>query len=150
MTRVLTLLVFGFLSLAQLSAQVVEKPYFQVFDINDDVKNIKVETADSFTIRKWNGVQLMVDMSIRLEGGSMDLLGVVIFDNRYAYDIDNQGAMLIVRPKIAHRESNRIKYKGSYCTEKITMTIYVPDGFEVHNGNEFIRKEDVIIASDKH
>jgi hypothetical protein len=150
MIRVFTCFVFCFLSIATLSAQIVEKPFFQVFDINDDVKSIKIETADSFKIRKWNGVQLMVDMSIRLDGGSMDLLGVVIFDNRYAYELDNQGGALTVRAKMMHRESAKIKYLGNYCTEKITMTLYVPDGFEVRSPTEFVRKEDVIIASEKH
>jgi hypothetical protein len=150
MIRVSTFLVFCFLSIANLSAQIVEKPFFQVFDINDDVKSIKIETADSFKIRKWNGVQLMVDMSIRLDGGSMDLLGVVIFDNRYAYELDNQGSALTVRAKMMHRELSKIKYLGNYCTEKITMTLYVPDGFEIRSPTEFVRKEDVIIASEKH
>ena len=149
MTRLFTLCFLLFASSASVSAQ-VEKPYFQVFDINEDIKSIKIETADSFQVRKWNGVQLMVDMSIRLNGGTMDLLGVVIFDNRYAYETKNQGTRLVVNPKMARRENAKIKYMGNVCTEKITMTIYVPDGFEMRSPTEFVRKEDVLIAAEKN
>ena len=149
MKRLFTLCFLLFSSIASVSAQ-VEKPYFQVFDIADDVKSIKIETADSFQVRKWNGVQLMVDMSIRLDGGSMDLLGVVIFDNRYAYNADNQGNLLLIRPKMPRRDNAKIKYMGTTCTEKITMTIYIPDGFDMRSPTEFARKEDVLIASEKN
>ena len=103
MKRFFTLFVLFLSSIATISAQ-VEKPYFQVFDISDDTKSIKIETGDSYKIRKWNGVQLMVDMSIRLEGGSMDLLGAIIFDNRYAYESVPQGANLLVRAKMNRRD----------------------------------------------
>jgi hypothetical protein len=149
MNRLFTLFILLFSSIAVVSAQ-VEKPYFQVFDIADEVKSIKIETADSFQVRKWNGVQLMVDMSIRLEGGTMDLLGVVIFDNRYAYEMNNQGNLLLIRPKMTRRDNAKIKYMGTTCTEKITMTVYIPDGFEMRSPTEFARKEDVLIASEKN
>jgi hypothetical protein len=149
MNRLFTLFFLLFSSFASVSAQ-VEKPYFQVFDINEDVKSIKIETADSFQVRKWNGVQLMVDMSIRLDGGTMDLLGVVIFDNRYAYETNNQGSHLVISPKMMRRDLSKIKYMGAVCTEKITMTIYMPDGFEMRSPNEFARKEDVLIAAEKN
>jgi hypothetical protein len=140
---------FFFSGIASISAQ-VEKPYFQVFDISDETKSIKIETVDSFKVRKWNGVQLMVDMSIRLDGGSMDLLGMVIFDNRYAYEQEIQGSNLVIRAKMPRRDISKLKYLGNTCVEKIIMTIYIPDGFEMHSPTEFIRREDVIIASDKH
>jgi hypothetical protein len=149
MNRLFTLFVLLFSSFASVSAQ-VEKPYFQVFDINEDVKSIKIETADSFQVRKWNGVQLMVDMSIRLDGGTMDLLGVVIFDNRYTYETSNQGSHLVISPKMPRRDLSKIKYMGAVCTEKITMTIYMPDGFEMRSPSEFVRKEDVLIAAEKN
>jgi hypothetical protein len=135
-------------NLAALSAQ-VEKPYFQVFDISDETKNIKIEAADSFSIRKWNGVQLMVDMSITLEGGNMDLLSMIIFDNRYAYEPNNQGDNLLLRAKLKNRSQSKLKYLGKPIEEKIVMTIYIPDGFEMRSPTEFVRKEDAVIASDK-
>jgi hypothetical protein len=147
MNRFFTLLfILGF---GSLSAQ-VEKPYFQVFDISDDTKSIKIETIDSFNVRKWNGIQLMVDMSIRLEGGTMDLLSAVIFDNRYAYEATQGGENLVVRAKLSRRDLTKLKYMGKPCTEKITMTIYLPDGFELRENNEFVRKTDVLMAADKH
>jgi hypothetical protein len=149
MKRFFTLFVFFLSGIATVSAQ-VEKPYFQVFDISDDTKSIKIETNDSFKIRKWNGVQLMVDMSIRLDGGNMDLLGAIIFDNRYAYESESKGGNLLVRAKMNRRDLVKIKYQGTVCNEKITMTIYVPDGFEVRSPNEFVRKEEAIIAAEKH
>jgi hypothetical protein len=149
MNRFYTLLILFFLSFASLSAQ-VEKPYFQVFDIDTETKSIKIETVDSFKVRKWNGVQLMIDMSIRLDGGTMDLLGMVIFDNRYAYEYEKQGGTLVIRAKMPRRDITKLKYLGTTCTEKIIMTIYMPDGFEMRSPTEFIRKEDVLIAAEKH
>jgi hypothetical protein len=149
MKRFFTLFIFFLSSIVAVSAQ-VEKPYFQVFDISDDTKSIKIETNDTFKVRKWNGVQLMVDMSIRLDGGNMDLLSAIIFDNRYAYESDKQGANLLVRAKMNRRDLTKIKYQGSVCNEKITMTIYLPDGFEMRSLNEFVRKEDTVIAAEKN
>jgi hypothetical protein len=148
MNRFFALCFLLFSGIASVSAQ-VEKPYFQVFDISDETKIIKIETRDSFRVRKWNGVQLMVDMSIHLDGGSMDLLSMVIFDNRYAYEVDKQAENVLIRAKLARRDLAKLKYMGNFCVEKVTTTIYVPDGFEVRGNNEFVRKEDVLIVSDK-
>ena len=127
----------------------VEKPYFQIFDIPDDTKIIRIETNDSFKIRKWNGTQLMLDMSIRLDGATMDLLAVVIFDNRYAYETSKQGSNILVKAKILRKDLSKLKHSGNVCVEKITTTIYMPDTFELNNNKEFVRKEDMLIASDK-
>lgn len=117
MNRFLSLLIFFFLAITSASAQ-AEKPYFQIFDIGDDTKSIKIETNDSFKIRKWNGTQLMMDMSIRLDGGTIDLLGVVIFDNRYAYDAEKKDGKLSIRAKTMRRDIITLKYMGNICTEK--------------------------------
>ena len=127
----------------------VEKPYFQIFDIPDDTKIIKIETNDSFKIRKWSGTQVMLDMSIRLDGATMELLAVVIFDNRYAYESSKQGSNISIKAKILRKDLIKLKHSGNVCVEKITTTIYIPDTFELNSHKEFVRKEDVIIASDK-
>lgn len=149
MNRFFTLLILIFSSSATLLAQ-IEKPYFQVFDISDDTKSIKIETSDSFKVRKWNGIQLMVDMTIQLDGGSMELLGMVIYDNRYSYRADYQANNLTVRAKIMRRDLTKLKYLGNICTEKVTTILYVPDGFEMRSPTEFVRKEETIIAAEKH
>lgn len=148
MNRLFISTILFFSSFVFLSAQ-IEKPYFQVFDIGDDVKSIKIETIDSFIVRKWNGVQLMLDMAIRLEGGTMDLLGMAIFDNRYAFELEKQGNNLLFRSKLTRRDITKLKYNGNLCTEKVIMTIYLPDGFDIINTTEFIRKSDVLIAAEK-
>ncbi len=127
----------------------VEKPYFQIFDIPDDAKTIKIETNDSFKIRKWSGTQVMLDMSIRLDGATMDLLAVVIFDNRYAYESSKQGSNVSIKAKTLRKDLIKLKHSGNLCVEKITTTIYIPNTFELNGNKEFVRKEDVIIASDK-
>jgi hypothetical protein len=142
-------LLFAFLGTTTAVSAQVEKPYFQIFDIADDTKSIKIETNDSIKIRKWNGTQLMFDMSIRLDGGTMDLLAVIIFDNRYAYEASKQGNNMLVKAKLLRRDMSKLKHAGNFCVEKVTTTLYVPDTFEQKNDREFIRKEDVIIASDK-
>ena len=144
----ITLFVAFFGAIIPVLAQ-VEKPYFQIFDIPDDTKIIRIETNDSFNIRRWNGTQLMLDMSIRLDGATMDLLAVVIFDNRYAYEASKKGSNILIKAKILRKDLSKLKHSGNVCIEKITTTIYMPDTFELNNNKEFVRKEDLIIASDK-
>ena len=127
----------------------VEKPYFQIFDIPDDTKIIRIETNDSFNIRRWNGTQLMLDMSIRLDGATMDLLAVIIADNRYTYETSKQGSNILIKATMLRKDLSKLKHSGNVCIEKITTTIYMPDTFELNNNKEFVRKEDLIIASDK-
>ena len=148
MNRFIILFSLFFSAITAASAQ-PEKPFFQIFDIGDDTKSIKIETNDTFNVRKWSGTQLMIDISIRLEGGSMDLLGLVIFDNRYAYELDKTDGNMVVRAKIMRRDIAKLKYMGNFCVEKVTTTIYLPDGFEMRGLNEFARKEGIFIASDK-
>ncbi len=148
MNRFIILLSLFFSVTTVLSAQ-PEKPFFQIFDIGDDTKSIKIETNDTFNVRKWSGTQLMIDVSIRLEGGSMDLLGLVIFDNRYAYELEKIDGKMVVRAKIMRRDIAKLKYLGNFCTEKVITTIYLPDGFEMRSPNEFARKDGVFIASDR-
>jgi hypothetical protein len=148
MNRLFISTILFFSSFVCLSAQ-IEKPYFQVFDIGDDIKSIKIETIDSFTVRKWNGVQLMLDMAIHLEGGTMDLLGMAIFDNRYAFEVEKQGNNALFRSKLTRRDITKLKYQGNLCTEKVVMTIYLPEGFDIINATEFVRKSDVLIAAEK-
>ena len=148
MNRFIILFSLFFSAITAASAQ-PEKPFFQIFDIGDDTKSIKIETNDTFNVRKWSGTQLMIDISIRLEGGSMDLLGLVIFDNRYAYELDKTDGNMVVRAKIMRRDIAKLKYMGNFCVEKVTTTIYLPDGFEMRGSNEFARKEGIFIASDR-
>lgn len=148
MNRFIILFSLFFSAVTALSAQ-PEKPFFQIFDIGDDTKSIIIETNDTFKVRKWSGTQLMIDMSIRLEGGSMALLGLVIFDNRYAYDLDKKDGKMVVRAKMMQRNLAKLKYLGNFCNEKVTTTIYLPDGFERRGHNEFARKDSIFIASDK-
>ena len=144
----ITLFVVFFGAIIPALAQ-VEKPYFQIFDIPDDTKIIKIETNDSFKIRKWSGTQVMLDMSIRLDGATMDLLAVVIFDNRYAYVSSKHGSNISIKATILRKDLSKLKHSGNVCVEKITTTIYIPDTFELNSNKEFVRKEDLIIASDK-
>ena len=148
MNRFIILFSLFFSATAAVSAQ-PEKPFFQIFDVGDDTKSIKIETNDTFKIRKWSGTQLMIDISISLEGGSMDLLGFVIFDNRYAYELEKTDGKMVVRAKIMRRDMAKLKYMGNFCVEKVVTIVYLPDGFELRNHNEFTRKEGVFIASDR-
>ena len=144
----ITLFVAFFGAIIPLLAQ-VEKPYFQIFDIPDGTKIIRIETNDSFKIRRWKGTQLMLDMSIRLDGATMNLLAVIIENNRYAYELSKQGSNMLLKAKILRKDLSKMKYMGNFCVEKVMITIYLPDSFELNSNKEFVRKEDVIIASDK-
>ena len=148
MKRTTTLLVCLFLSFAAMAQ--VEKPYFQILDIDDDaICGIDIETFDDYEIRTWNGVQLMAEMSIRLDGGSMDLLGLVIQDGRYAYDLEKQGGHLVFKPKVANRQVTKLKHNGEFCKEIVKLIIYIPEEFEVTNNVKELTRKDVMMAAVK-
>ena len=141
MMRNATLLA-AFLLLATSVVAQVEKTFFQTFNIADGTRHIHIETPDSFELRSWNGVQLMVETIVRLDGGTMDLLGFVIKDGRFSLDETNDSGNLNFK---AHQPKRMLlKNQGTVCREKIKILMYVPEEFDVNSRTDFVRKETLL------
>ena len=75
----------------------VEKTFFQTYDIKDGVRRIYLQSFDEYELRSWNGVQLMIETTVRLDGGNMDLLGIIIKDGHFNFYIE-EGSIRIRNP----------------------------------------------------
>ena len=117
----------------------VEKTFFQSFDIKDGVRSIYIQSFDNYELKSWNGVQLMIETSARLDGGNMDLLGILIKDNYYGYYLEEGTEGVVFRPKLIARP--QIKNRDLICKQTVKMIIYIPEEFIIHSNTELIRKE---------
>ncbi len=117
----------------------VEKIFFQTYDIGDGTRHITFQSNDSVELRSWNGVQMMIETTSRLEGGNMDLLSILIKDGRYNFDFDHTGEDIIFHPRLPVRP--KIKHLEQICRETVKVLIYVPDDFIILSQNELIRRD---------
>jgi hypothetical protein len=125
----------------------VEKTFFQTYDIKDGVRRVYLQSFDEYELRPWNGTQLMVETSAKLEGGNMDLLGIIIKDGFFSFYIEEGSEGVVLRPKFLSRP--QIKHNGQICKQVVKMFIYVPEEFNILSHGELIRKE-IIVAKNKN
>ena len=124
----------------------VEKTFFQTYDIKDGVRRIYIMSNDAYELRQWNGVQLMIETTARLDGANMDLLAILIKDGRYNFDFEQGAEGLSFRPRLMTRPG--IKKLGQICPERVQLIIYVPEEFAILEKGELVRKE-MIVAKGK-
>jgi hypothetical protein len=125
----------------------VEKTVFQTFEIKDGVRRIYLQSFEEYDLRTWNGTQLMVEISAKLEGGNMDLLGTIIKDGFFNYYVEEGSEGVIVRPKFLSRP--HIKHNRQICKQVVKMVVYVPEEFNILSHGELIRRE-IIVAKNKN
>ncbi len=124
-----------------ISAQ-VEKTFFQTYDIKNGARRISIQSSDNYELRQWNGVQLMIETTARLDGGNMDLLGILIKDGRYNFEFDQGGEDMVFHLKLPVR--TQIKHLGQMCRETVKMFIYVPEEFVILSQSELVQKETLV------
>lgn len=124
----------------------VEKTFFQTYNIGDGSGRITIQANDTYELRPWNGVQLMIETTARLDGGNMDLLSILIKDGRYNFDFEQRGEGLIFHPKLSVR--SQIKHLGQICRETVKLLIFVPDEFLILSQTELIRR-DLLVTKNK-
>lgn len=120
----------------------VEKTFFQTYDIKDGVRRIYLQSFDAYELRSWNGVQLMIETTVRLDGGNMDLLGIIIKDGMFNFYMEEGTEGVVLRPKLLSRP--QIKHLGQICKQTLKMFIYVPEEFTILSNGELIRKEMIV------
>ena len=124
-----------------MSAQ-VEKTFFQIYDIKNGARRISIQSTDTYELRPWNGVQLMIETTARLDGGNMDLLGILIKDGRYNFEFEEGSEDIVFHPKLKARP--QIKHLGQMCRETVKIFIYVPEEFVILSQSEFVQKETLV------
>jgi hypothetical protein len=133
------------LFLNNMTAQ-VEKTFFQTYDIPHEVRRIKIQSTDTYELRPWNGVQLMIETTVQLDGGNMNLLSILIKDGRYNFEFEKSEKAIDLHAKLPTRP--QIKQLGQICRETVKMLIYIPEEFVILSNSELIQKE-TLVAKDK-
>jgi hypothetical protein len=110
--------------------------------MDDATKKLIIQTADNYELKTWNGVQLMIETTARLDGGSMDILSMFIKEGRYNFSLDKCSEICTLKPKNTTRA--KVNNQGVDCVEKIKHLIYVPEEFNIASKTELIRKELII------
>ena len=116
----------------------VEKVIYQYLKIEDSVTNIQLQLTDEFEIFFWHHEnQILIESHARLDGGSMDLLAILIREGRYKIYLDNKYPRSGLRSVVENRPF--IKNKGNLCQETVKMKIFIPDIFENRTPTNFQR-----------
>ncbi len=116
----------------------VEKVIYQYLKIEDSVTNIKLQLSDEFEIFFWHHEnQILVESHALLEGGSMDLLAILIREGRYKIILNNKYPDTGLKCLVEKRPL--IKNKGNLCQETVKIKIFIPDIFENRSQTEFQR-----------
>lgn len=146
MIKQLLLITTLVLHVSIMSAQ-VEKTFFQTYDITNGVRRITIQSTDSYELRPWNGVQLMIETTARLDGGNMDLLGILIKEGRYNFEFEQGEEAIVFSAKLSARP--QIKHLGQLCRETVKMFIYVPEEFVILSKSELVQKETLVAKGNK-
>ena len=126
-----------FMYCQSLSAQ-AEKVIYQYLMINDSVTTIKIQMTDNIEVIPWHHEnKLMIEANTQLDGGSLDLLKIVIREGRYNIIFENNFPYTILRYVLDARPL--LKNRNKLCIETVKLKIYIPDIFEMKSPNEYTR-----------
>ncbi len=120
-----------------LSAQ-AEKVIYQYLLVNDSVSTIKLQLMDSIEVIPWHHEnKVMIEANTQLEGGSLDLLKIVIREGRYNIIFENNFPYTTLHYVLESRPL--LKNRDKLCIETVKLKIYIPDIFEMKSPNEYTR-----------
>ncbi len=132
-----------------LSAQ-AEKVIYQYLMVNDSVSTIKLQLTDNIEVIPWHHEnKLMIEATTQLDGGSLDLLKIVIKEGRYNIIFENNFPYTTLRYVLDMRPL--LKNRDKLCIETVKLKIYIPDIFEMKNPTEYTRIVEPLasVKSDK-
>lgn len=138
-----TILAFLFCTFSAFSQ--VEKVIYQSVNIPDSTEQFHFDIADPHEIISWQGNQIMIETTARFDGGTTELLKILIQEGRYVLKIDNKFPLTVVQPAIFPRSS--VKRNSVVCNETIFYRIYVPEEFLKKGEDDFAKNIEPITAS---
>lgn len=126
----------------------VEKVVYQYLNFSDSTQNIQLQLTDEYEVIPWHHEsQILVESHARLDGGSMDLLAVLIKEGRYQVQFSQSNGNSFLKTAITNRVL--IKNKGQLCQETVKIKIFVPDIYVKVGDAQYSKNAEFILASKK-
>jgi hypothetical protein len=144
---VVTLLMFSF---STLLAQ-VERVLYQTFLLNDSTDNITFNMKDNYEVITWHhDKDVMIESTVEIKGGSMDLLKNFVNDGRYLVQPKLELPVTVFQLAFDKTKRETLKLNGRICDEIVYHRIYLPDDYVKISDNVYSRKtESILVTKDK-
>ncbi len=123
----------------------VEKVIYQSVNIPDSTEQFHFDIADPHEIISWQGNQIMIETTARFDGGTTEILKILIEEGRYVLKMDNKFPLTIIQPVTFPRTG--VKRNSVVCNETIFYRIYVPEEFLKKGEDDFAKNIEPITAS---
>jgi hypothetical protein len=141
---VVTMLTFSFSSL---SAQ-VERLLYQTFLLRDSTDNITLNMKDKYEVISWHHDRdVMVESTIEIKGGSMDLLKNFLNEGRYLVKPKLDSSAIIIELAFDKTKRETLKLNGRICEEIVYHRIYIPDDYTKVSEFVYSRKPELIVVT---
>lgn len=135
------------LPLSNLSAQ-VERVLYQTFVLHDSTDNITLNVKDNYEIVPWHHDRdVMVESTIAIKGGSMDLLKNFINEGRYLVQPKLELPATVFQLAFEKSKRETLKLNGRTCDEIVFHRIYIPDDYVKVSENIYSRKTEPILVT---
>ena len=119
----LTFLFCNFFCFSQL-----ERTLHQTIDLTEYV-NVRIDLHGDYELVHWPGNHFLIETNVKLYGASKHLMDYFIELGRYSVEPDTVGRNAILKSKDTERKP--LKYKGTECSEEVTVKLMVPDFFNI-------------------
>jgi hypothetical protein len=135
------------LSLTSLSAQ-VERVLYQTFNLHDSTDNITLNMKDNYEVIAWHhDKDVMVESTVEIKGGSMDLLKNFINEGRYLVQPKLELPSTVFQLAFEKSKRETLKLNGRTCDEIVFHRIYIPDDYIKVSENVYSRKTEPILVT---
>jgi hypothetical protein len=136
--------------LSNLSAQ-VERVLYQTFYLHDSTDNITLNMKDNYEIIVWHHEKdVMVESTVEIKGGSMDLLKNFINEGRYLVKPKLELPATVFELAFDKTKREALKLNGRTCDELVSHRIYIPEDYIKVSENVYSRKttEPILVTKD--
>jgi hypothetical protein len=135
------------LPLSNISAQ-VERVLYQTFNLNDASDNITINMKDNYEIIVWNHEKdVMIESTVGLKGGSMDLLKNFINEGRYLVKPQLDSTTTTMQLAFEKEKRETLKLNGRVCEETVYHRIYIPSEYIRTSDTTYSRKIEPILVT---
>jgi hypothetical protein len=137
-------------SISSLFAQ-VERVLYQTFFLHDSTDNITLNMKDNYEVIAWNhDKDVMIESTVEIKGGSMDLLKNFINDGRYLVQPKLELPATVFQLILDKPKRETLKLNGRICDEIVSHRIYVPVDYVKISDTVYSRKtEPILVTKDK-
>ncbi len=130
-----------------LSAQ-VERVLYQTFNLHDSTDNITLNMKDNYEVIAWHhDKDVMIESTIEIKGGSMDLLKNFINEGRYLVKPKLELPSTVFQLALDKSKRESLKLNGKECQEVVSHRIYVPDDYVKVSDTLYSRKVEPILVT---